>query len=89
MLIENSKKIVLKLGSSTVVDSTGIFKKKWVTSLIKEIIFFNKSDLLEKDDIDKKLKEFKNKIKIRCEVISVFSNKDIQKVKKLLIKNVN
>ena len=55
----------------------------------KEIIFFNKSDLLEKDDIDKKLKEFKNKIKIRCEVISVFSNKDIQKVKKLLIKNVN
>ena len=55
----------------------------------KEIIFFNKSDLLEKDDIDKKLKEFKNKIKTKCEVISVFSNKDIQKVKKLLIKNVN
>ncbi len=55
----------------------------------KEIIFFNKSDLLEKDDIDKKLKEFKNKIKTKFEVISVFSNKDIQKVKKLLIKNVN
>ena len=55
----------------------------------KEIIFFNKSDLLEKDDIDKKIKEFKNKIKAKCEVISVFSNKDIQKVKKLLIKNVN
>ena len=55
----------------------------------KEIIFFNKSDLLEKNDIDKKLKEFKNKIKTKCEVISVFSNKDIQKVKKLLIKNVN
>ena len=43
----------------------------------------------EKDDIEKKLKEFKNKIKTKCEVISVFSNKDIQKVKKLLIKNVN
>ena len=28
MLIENSKKIVLKLGSSTVVDSKGLFKKK-------------------------------------------------------------
>ena len=55
----------------------------------KEIIFFNKSDLLEKNDIDKKLKEFKNKIKTKFEVISVFSNKDIQKVKKLLIKNVN
>ncbi len=55
----------------------------------KEIIFFNKSDLLEKDKIDKKLKEFKNKIKLKCEVISVFSNKDIQKVKKLLVNNVN
>ena len=55
----------------------------------KEIIFFNKSDLLENDSIKKKIKEFKNKIKTKCEVISVFSNKDIQKVKKLLIKNVN
>ena len=42
MLIENSKKIVLKLGSSTVVDSKGAFKKKWVTSLIKEIKKFSK-----------------------------------------------
>jgi glutamate 5-kinase len=37
MLIENSKIIVLKLGSSTVVDKKGKFKKKWVTSLIKDI----------------------------------------------------
>ena len=37
MLIDNSKKIVLKLGSSTVVDRKGKFKKKWVTSLIKDI----------------------------------------------------
>ena len=35
------------------------------------------------------MKEFKSKIKAKSEVISVFSNKDIQKVKKLLIKNVN
>ncbi len=55
----------------------------------KEIVFFNKSDLLEKYDIDKKLKNFKNKIKTKFEVISVFSNKDVQKVKKLLINNVN
>ena len=33
MLVENSKIIVLKLGSSTVIDSKGKFKKKWVTSL--------------------------------------------------------
>ena len=37
MLIKNSKIIVLKLGSSTVVDSKGKFKKKWGTSLIKDI----------------------------------------------------
>ena len=43
MLIENSKKVVLKLGSSTVVDSKGIFKKKWVTSLIKDIKKYGKS----------------------------------------------
>ena len=55
----------------------------------KEIIFFNKSDLIEKEDVDKKLKEFKNKVKKKYEVISVFSNKDIIKIKKILIKNVN
>tara|TARA_X000001036_G_scaffold170460_1_gene161268 strand:+ start:811 stop:1896 length:1086 start_codon:yes stop_codon:yes gene_type:complete len=37
MLINSSKIIVIKLGSSTVVDSKGKFKKKWVTSLIKDI----------------------------------------------------
>ena len=55
----------------------------------KEIIFFNKSDLLEKIEITKKLKEFKKKVKAKYEVISVYSNKDIQKIKKLLIKNAN
>tara|TARA_Y100000591_G_C21788465_1_gene675179 strand:+ start:413 stop:1498 length:1086 start_codon:yes stop_codon:yes gene_type:complete len=37
MLIKNSKKIVIKLGSTTVVDNRGKFKRKWVTSLIKDI----------------------------------------------------
>ena len=55
----------------------------------KEIIFFNKSDLLDKDDINKKLEEFKNKIKTKYEIISVFSNSDIKKIKKILIKNVD
>tara|TARA_B100001063_G_scaffold63576_1_gene57563 strand:+ start:980 stop:2071 length:1092 start_codon:yes stop_codon:yes gene_type:complete len=43
MLIENSKKIVLKLGSSTVVDSKGAFKKKWVSSLIKDLKKYGKN----------------------------------------------
>ena len=47
MLIKNSKKIVIKLGSSTVVDKKGKFKKKWVTSLINDIKKFKrKSDLV-------------------------------------------
>ena len=55
----------------------------------KEIIFFNKSDLLDDNEIDIKLKEFKKKIKTKYEVVSVYSNKDIQKIKKLLIKYAN
>ena len=77
-LINSYKKIRLEL-----LSYDKILDKK------KEIIFFNKSDLLEKNNIDKKLREFKNKIKTKFEVISVFSDKDIKKVKKILIKNVN
>ena len=43
MLVNNSKKIVIKLGSSTVVDKKGKFKKKWVTSLIKDIKKYKKN----------------------------------------------
>jgi glutamate 5-kinase len=42
MLIKNSKIVVLKLGSSTVVDNKGKFKKKWITSLIKDIKKYGK-----------------------------------------------
>ena len=55
----------------------------------KEIIFFNKSDLFEDNEINEKLKEFKKKIKTKYEIISVYSNKDIQKIKKILIQNAN
>ena len=77
-LINSYKKIKLELSAY----DKNLGKKK-------EIIFFNKSDLLEKNNIDKKLREFKDKINTKFEVISVFSDKDIKKVKKLLIKNVN
>ncbi len=42
MLFKNSKKIVIKLGSSTVVDHKGNFKGNWVKSLIKDIKKFKK-----------------------------------------------
>jgi glutamate 5-kinase len=43
MLIEDSNIIVLKLGSSTVVDNRGKFKKRWVASLIKDIQKYGKN----------------------------------------------
>ena len=55
----------------------------------QEIIFFNKSDLLNKDEIKKKLLIFKKKIKLKYDVISVFNNEDVQKIKKSLIKYAN
>ena len=55
----------------------------------REIIFFNKSDLLDDNEIKEKLKEFKKQVKTNYEIVSVYSNKDIQKIKKLLVKYVN
>ena len=37
MLVNNPKKIVIKLGSSTVIDDKGKFRKNWVSSLIKDL----------------------------------------------------
>ena len=37
MYINKAKKIVIKLGSSTVIDKKGNFKKKWLSSLISDI----------------------------------------------------
>ena len=37
MLLNNSKIIVIKLGSSTVVDKNGKFKSKWVQTLVADI----------------------------------------------------
>ena len=52
----------------------------------KEIIFFNKSDLLDAKDIKEKLIEFNKKIKGKHEIISVYSKEDVKKIKKILIK---
>ena len=43
MLIKDSKKIVIKLGSSTVVDKKGNFKRSWVDSLVKDIKRYKKN----------------------------------------------
>ena len=41
----------------------------------KEIVFFNKSDLVEPDIVNERLKEFISKVKIKFEIISTLSNK--------------
>ena len=45
----------------------------------KEIIFFNKSDLLDSEVIKSKLEEFRKKIKSKYEIISVFSKRTYKK----------
>jgi len=88
-------KVLLHLIDITEKDLAGVYKKikfelsNYDKNLIKkkEIIFFNKSDLLDDEEIKKKLNEFKKKIKSKYEIISVFSKKDIQTIKKILIKN--
>ena len=77
-LVENYKKIRSELKN---YDLT-LFKKK-------EIIFFNKSDLLEKDIIKEKISKFKAQIKKKHRIISIFKKDDIQFIKKELITNVN
>ena len=77
-LLNSYKKIKLELSN---YDKSLIRKK--------EIIFFNKSDLLDEGEINEKLKEFKKKIKNNYEIVSVYSSKDIKKIKKLLIKYAN
>ena len=77
-LVNTYKKIKIELSS---------YDKK--LSEKKEIIIFNKSDLLSDNDIKKKLIEFEKKIRSKYEIISVFSNKEIQRIKKILIKYAN
>ena len=74
-LLNTYQKIKLELAS---------YDKKLITK--KEIIFFNKSDLLDTKVIKDKLVEFNKKVKTKYDIISVFSNKDVQKIKKMLIK---
>ena len=50
---------------------------------------FNKSDLVEKKEIEKKLKIFKKKINKKYEVISIVTDKKLINLRKVLLKNAN
>jgi len=77
-LVESYKKIRSELKSYDL----SLLKKK-------EIIYFNKSDLADKNTLREKLDLFSNKIKKKYKIISTFKKDDIQTIKKVLITNVN
>jgi len=60
-----------------------------ILSKKKEIVVFNKSDLLEKKEIDEKLKLFKKKIKKKFEIISIVADKNLVNLRKILLRNVH
>ena len=77
-LVENYQKIRSELKNYDL----SLFKKR-------EIIYFNKSDLVEKKILKQKLDIFGKKIKKKYKIISVFKKDDIQTIKKILVTNIN
>ena len=52
----------------------------------KEIIIFNKLDLLEVEALNEKLKKFQKRLKKNFEIISLASNENFEKMKKMVYK---
>ena len=52
----------------------------------KEIIIFNKVDLINKETIKENLKNFKKKVRKNFEIISLITNENLEKVKKMIYK---
>ena len=50
----------------------------------KEIIIFNKLDLVDMNSINKKLEQFKKKVKKNYEITSLVSNQNFEKIKKII-----
>ena len=77
-IIENYLKIRKELSKY----SSNLLKKK-------EIIIFNKIDIIGSNEIKNKIATFKKKIKKNIYTISVVQNKGLLTIKKILIKNVH
>ena len=76
---ENMLENYLKVRSELSKYDKNILKKK-------EIIIFNKIDLLNKELIDEKLQNFKKKSKKKFEIVSLITNENLEKVKKNIYK---
>ncbi len=82
-LIDISEKDILenylKIRSELSKYDKSILKKK-------EIIVFNKLDLVDKQNSEKNLKKFKKNINKNFEIISLFTNENLEKLKKKIYK---
>ena len=95
MLLNNTKKIVFKLGSSTVVDKKGAFKKKWLSSLIQDIkkikknrdIVIVSSGAIALGQSYLKIKKSKIKLEMSQAIASVGQIHLVDEFKKLFNKN--
>ena len=76
---KNLSENYLKVRSELSKYDKGILKKK-------ELIIFNKIDLIEKDTLSEKLKDFNNKIKKNFETVSLITNTNLEKIKKEIYK---
>ena len=76
---ENMLENYLKVRSELSKYDKSILKKK-------EIIVFNKVDLLNKKDIENNLKNFKKKINKNFQLISLITNKNMDKIKNIIYK---
>ena len=70
------------------------FSLKKLSPIKIEFVFSNNKKAVglkyaKAKEINEKLMDFKKKIKTKYEIVSVYSNKDIQRIKKLLVKYAN
>ena len=78
---ENILENYLKIRKELIKYSSNLLKKK-------EIIVFNKIDIININEIEEKINNFKKKIKKNIYKISVTQNKGLITIRKLLVKNV-
>ena len=76
MYIKNFKTIVIKIGSSLLINDKKTIKKKWLSEFAKDI----------KDLLNEKKNKFSKKIKKKVLTISTFDKASIRKIRSKLIK---
>ena len=98
MYIDKFKRIVIKVGSSILVDEKGKAKKIWLKTLAqdiknlikkKEIIVFNKIDMIDEKLIYKKINIFKKAIRKEIFTISALKHLGLTNIKKKLFSYVH